>query len=625
MKIYMTIITGFILTLAAFAAPEIKLESLGNPITGKGIKFFASTENTSNEQILWATVSSANRFGLLKTNSVTGKTQWFSLKKYGPPKVIGQLGPDKNIYILCGKPVTRFLKFNPQSQKWTDMGIPAKRCFYFLNSLMTFDGKFIVGTYPDAQLVWLDTKTGKTGASGHLDNNIRNKYITRLKQAKSGIIYSASGLNKKSVWSYNLKNGKKKQILTPELSAQNGSINLYVGKDENVYGRDLQKKIIFLCQPDGIKLVKRFSAKKAPRLQIGNFEVIELASNGNLVLLDRKTKKHKLIKTDFKPDAPLIYSICGGLNGKIWLGGFQPANITSINPAKKDIVNFGRKTRGGTQVYSMIETPEGLFAASYTTGSINLVDVDDPSRKSKLLISLDSKYKQERIFSLIPGKDGMIYGPTMPVKGILGGGIVRVNPKTLKCKFFRNIIFEQSIRSIALTSDGLILGCSNTDGGTSAIPTQKEAVIFLWNPSTGKVVWQGKPGKGETNYSRVCSLGDDLFCIISARKKKCIFFDAKKREVISIVNIPRKKGLNGLRLAGAAPEKLGKKAYILSGDRLLEIDVTGKIKVLLNDNKVIYKKFHKALHGTHAEWVSPDGFLYLGSESSLWEMDLSGK
>ena len=623
-KIFLALTTSFILFSQGLGAQNTKLDNLGKPVTGQGINFFSQTNGKDGTKILWAAVHSATKFGLLGVNTKTGKSQWYSLKKYGPPKIQARLGVDKNIYILCGRYVTHFIKFNPQSKKMTDLGIPAKKCFYFLDSLMTSDGKFVIGTYPETKLVWVDTNNGKIGASETIDSNIRNKYIVRLKQAKSGIIYVSNGLNKKSVWSYNLKTGGKKYILTPELSAQNGYIKLYLGKDGNVYGRDTEKKINFLCKPDGIKIVRGFSAKRKTALMVDKLKVLELDTNGNLLLFDRKAKKTIKIKTDFQPDAPLIYSICGGLNGKVWLGSFQPANIAFLKPAEDKIINFGHKTRGTTQVYSMIETPEGLFAASYTTGSINLVNVNNPKKKSKLLISLSSKHKQERIFNLVQAEDGMIYGPTMPVKGVLGGGIVRVNPKTLKCDFFRNVIFEQSIRSISATSEGLILGASNTDGGTSAIPSQKEAVIFLWNPATQKVVWRGKPAKGETNYSRTCSLGDDLFCIIAARKGRCIIFDVKKRKVVFNIKIPRVRGRKGLRLAGSAPARLGRKAYILRGDRLLEVNAeTGELRTILKDSKVIYDKFHKAQHDTHAEWVSPEGILYIGSASTLWKFDLT--
>jgi hypothetical protein len=228
---------------------------------------------------------------------------------------------------------------------------------------------------------------------------------------------------------------------------------------------------------------------------------------------------------------------------------------------------------------------------------------------------MDNKYKQERIFRLVEGHNDMIYGCTMPSKGLLGGGILSINSKTLKCDFSRNIIFEQSIMDIATTQNGLLLGASSTKGGTSAIPSQKEAVIFLWDPVLKKIVWQEKPVKGETQYYRICPIGGNIFCIVAYGKRKCVFVNVKTRKVTSIIGISGKP--MPLRLAGSAPDKLGPKAYLLNNKQVLEVDYK-KSKI-----KVIGHTRNKVESGTYAEWVSPDGILYLGEGSQLWKTDLS--
>jgi hypothetical protein len=72
-----------------------------------------------------------------------------------------------------------------------------------------------------------------------------------------------------------------------------------------------------------------------------------------------------------------------------------------------------------------------------------------------------------------------------------------------------------------------------------------------------------------------------------------------------------------LRLAGSAPDKLGPKAYLLNNKQVLEVDYK-KSKI-----KVIGHTRNKVESGTYAEWVSPDGILYLGEGSQLWKTDLS--
>ena len=615
MKFYLLIIIGLILNLTTFAASKLKLEPLGYPMYGIGVGFFGDTRDDSEKQTLWAVYRGAEKYGLLGVDPVTGKTQWYSLKQYGIGKLQGIVSPDNKIYLLCGKNPSRFLRFDPENKKWNDLGSPNKTCSYFLSSLLTPDGKFIVGTYPNAELVWADINTKDVGSYGRIDDNERNKYVMVIKQDKSGIIYASTGLYRQRVWAYNTKTGYKKQILPKNLADKNGYIKLFLGKDGKVYGEDKINKDLFICKPESIELVKKNPGKITTNVMVGGLRVEKLHQNGNLILRNPIDKTYTFIKTNFQPDTAEIYSICGGINGKIWLGGISPACITLMESIKQSFIDLGRKTLGRIQVYCMLETQQGLFVSSYKSGAIDLINLKNRKYKSRLVVSLSKNHQQERITRLVQGKNEIIYGSSIPEKGILGGGILCIDPNTLKWNFCRNVIFEQSIFDIAVTSDGLLLGASSIEGGTSAIPSQKEAFIFLWDPASNKVVWQLSPIAGETKYSRICPINNEIFCVLASEKSKCVFVNAKTKKIINIINIPDAK--NPLRLAGSASSILGEKAYLINGDQLLELDYkNSKIKTL-GYNKTI----SRSKHINH--WVSPHGVLYLGAGSQLWKINLS--
>lgn len=107
------------------------------------------------------------------------------------------------------------------------------------------------------------------------------------------------------------------------------------------------------------------------------------------------------------------------------------------------------------------------------------------------------------------GTDGNIYTGTIPVKGILGGALVKIDPDDLSVKVWRDIIPQQSIISVvSVPATREIFFTSNIRGGSSSIPTKKEAVVGLWDIKGEKVVWQGTPVPGTTGYGQA-ALGSD--------------------------------------------------------------------------------------------------------------------
>jgi len=85
-------------------------------------------------------------------------------------------------------------------------------------------------------------------------------------------------------------------------------------------------------------------------------------------------------------------------------------------------------------------------------------------------------WEQERPVQMARGADCAVYIVSIPIKGQLGGALTRLEPQTKKLEVHCNIIPNQSILGVAaLPNSSLLIGASGIQGGSSAVPSEKEA------------------------------------------------------------------------------------------------------------------------------------------------------
>ena len=140
----------------------------------------------------------------------------------------------------------------------------------------------------------------------------------------------------------------------------------------------------------------------------------------------------------------------------------------------------------------------------------------------------------------------------------------------------------------------------------------------MWDPATKKVVWDAAPLKGEKYYLGAYPLGGSRFWAVGVTSRKVVVVDTARRTIEKTIELPRRSGLRPL---GSAPV-LGDRAYLLLGDGLYEVDIAGEKVTKLFSSPEIEAKFVNSLHGTHAEYMAPDGTVYFGSQSRLYRIRL---
>jgi hypothetical protein len=204
------------------------------------------------------------------------------------------------------------------------------------------------------------------------------------------------------------------------------------------------------------------------------------------------------------------------------------------------------------------------------------------------------------------GPDGKVYAGTIPVKGHLGGALVRINPDDLSTTVWRDVIPRQSILGLAsLPETGEILCATTVGGGSSAIATEKEAFVFLWDVKQEKVTFRFQPLPGTQSYRSLARAPNGV--VYGFTDAKYFAFHPQQRKVLFTGDLPVKT----LRYPGVRGAPDGPRGLIhgIGDDAVFAIDPA--------DHRARIVARHKSLETAFGYFVTGDGILYYGSGSHL--------
>jgi outer membrane protein assembly factor BamB len=334
-----------------------------------------------------------------------------------------------------------------------------------------------------------------------------------------------------------------------------------------------------------------------------------------------ETGEEKTVKADFEGASVMVYSVCCEHNGKIYGGGFQPASTFELDPETGHITDLGRLSTGRIQVYDMLSHPKGIFLSSYT-GS-NLDFYKPSSGEKKPIATLSETHEQERAQQFALGPDGRIYTGTIPIKGLLGGAVVRLDPGDFSILVWRNVVPNQSFKSVvAVDRTGEIFFASSISGGTSAIPSEGEACVMLWDIQREEMSWNAKPIPGATDYSRAVMAANGLiYGLAGSERSEALFgrpgeayyvFDPTRREVVYTGVLP----VGGVHWPGMVPAPAGPEGLIigLGEDAVFAIDPS--------DHSARILARHDSIPQSRGMFATASGVLYYGSGPFLMRVDL---
>ena len=604
---------------SAKAQSPYVFENLGAPMRPLAVPIQAATVNRGGQVVAWGVLADPDRFGVVGVDARTGEHFMIDLmEKYKRSNHIRiARGVNGHLYIYATSPA-RFFKYDIDQHQLIPLKKPTALGRYLSSRAIAPDGRFYVGSYPLTKLDSVNTSTDEVYTVARLSEDKREKYIISLSISDENIVYAAVGLHHAELWAYDPTTDVKRQILPKELSRHQGVVNIFVADDGHVYGTGYGKS--FRCYPDRIEYLSQLPEPRNDRSQgtLDGVEYREVDPEGRLVIYDTRNRSTRTVQTSLRGADVMIYSIGGIYEGKVWGGGMGPARTWTFDLQTHQMEDWGRLVRPLTQIYDTFFHSRGLFLSSYLGADIDLLDPQ--TRELKHIVSLKSTNGQERLPHFVLGQDGQIYGPTMPVKGHLDGGVVRVDPDTLDYQWFPIIDNMAPTSLVVVPNTNMIFGTATLESSTSAISPLDEAAVFLWDVKKQKVVWQGSPLPGTKHY-RWATLGRNGV-VYGITNTQYFAFDPVRRKTLKTGNLPvPSNNLTSL----LAPEPTGPDGLIvgLLRGRVFAIDPADHSVRVLAEHESILRDEHVQKHTTLSIWASPEGMLYYGSGHELWRVDLN--
>lgn len=587
-------------------------KDLGAPVSSRQLAISFVTSNAHGQVMAWSELEGAHERALIGIRLDTGKTTKVDLQKFRESHIQFIKARDGNLYVYAGNP-GHFLKYDIETGALTDLGVPDKKSSYWLGNAVGPDGRFYVGTYPTAGLVMCDPSTGKIQNLGRLPDDQREAYCLYPVVSADQVAYCPVGLHHQELWALDLKTGRKQQILTDSLKRAHGCPRVWEGAQGEVFGQS--GKTLFRCRPDGIEIVKSTSQRARTAQNVaGDLQAASIDAQGRLHVKNRSTKQEQLVQTDYAGVAARIYSVGCVHQGKIYGGTFEPADLFEFDPQTGKLRDLGEQCKGGIQVYDILSVPQGLVQASYIGACLDLFDPAKPVEKGvnpRALAKMSEPWMQERPQQLCLGPDGRIYTGTVPVKGVLGGALARLDLADYSVKVWRNIVTNQTIAYVApVPETGEVFGGSSIIGGTSAAPSEKEAVVFLWNAKEEKIVYVDRPVPGTKQYGMVVRAGTGVIYGIAGGKYYA--YDPRKRATVFTGDLPVKT----IRWPQLSDYPAGPKGLIygLGDDAVFAIDP--------KDHKATIIARHPSIQNAFGFLMTPEGTLYYGVHGNLMSCKL---
>jgi len=598
---------------AASWADDYVFENLGVPTMQTGHALDFTTEHPDGYHIAWARHESPDFMGLFGVRLDTGEYFLLDLSMHGRSHVSPVLGRDGNIYAYAGRPDAHFMRIDPATRKVTDLGAPAENAHYFASGAMGPDGRFWVGSYPRAVLVWVDTATGETGSAGRLTEDARNKYLwPSVAVSDDNIVYCPVGLNHQELYAYNPATGEATQILPDDLAQLPSAPTVWRAADGNVYGRSGGTE--YLCTPTGIVPQDEAPGSGGRAVLAGDLSVSGINGEGVLTLTNAETGEARELQTEYLGRRVMVYCVAAEWDGKIWGGNGFPARVFSYDPATGEMADHGKRSGGRIQVYDIIGTPAGLLLSAYTGATINLWN-PNAAEGEEDNFALARGQNQERPLQWTVGPDGNYYIGTRPIKGHVGGGLCRVTLDPPETTWWINPVGEQSVTGCApVPETGELLCTTSNYGGSSSIPTEPVGHIFLWNCADEQVTHIAEPVPGARSYSAPARADTGIVYLLTSTDSgpTYVAYDPVKRETVFVGELPGARShFPSLHEQPVGPEGL---IIGLVDDAVWAIDPS--------DHSARVLARHESIAGAQGFTVTDDGVLYYGSDTQLWRCRL---
>lgn len=473
------------------------------------------------------------------------------------------LGPDGNVYVGT-HPNAHILKLDWSTRKLVDMGRPSTTEQYIWQLVVGSDKKLYGCTYPNAKLIRFDPLTGKGEDLGRMSET--EYYARHIAADEKGFVYLGIGTSKRDLVAFEIASGKRQSILPADL-AGHGFVRVLRGTDGKVYASAAGKWLT----------VEGFSAVPAPPQASMHLPQLSLAdgrviSYDGLNLTTKNPDGTTLIRpTGYRGKDMRIFRLGLGPDGFLYGSTMMPIRFFKANPENDHWEEIAEA--GSGEFYSILPWRNTLLCAAY--GGLAPIMMYKPSQPWKpgkssddnpWLIHSESQNPSWRPMAMIAGPENKIYIGALSGYGLLGGPLCVLDPSTGKVDQYHHVVPDQSVASLAVTQDGLIVGGTTVQGGGGSHTTQHDARLFLWDPVKRQKILETVPVPHNGTINALAVGRNNLIYAFTGNKHMFVF----NARSLDIVHITRHE-LNGIIYNSVTPAHDGK-LYGLHSEGIFIID-----------------------------------------------------
>lgn len=330
-----------------------------------------------------------------------------------------------------------------------------------------------------------------------LPNPIKHGFVGRLKligqQIAASVSYEEFPLfldTVKNTWSSPLQRVWDGRVATMSVHDNYYSVSdgkLYVTSTENHDDR-----ILGSVHGDDVLQIVAFSGR-----------VLVLSSTLLGLLIESYALVPDIVPHSFNvalsKSALSIHSLMGHSDGKIYLGGFMGAGLTSVNPEGGEVWNSRQDESMINQIEGMIEFDESTsYIGSYGYSDIISVKTSTSSkiREFSRIARLSHNFSQSRPFGWAANEKNVFFG-TVPEYGSSGGVLGMIDPQNDEIVWVMNGNGDGFIRNHSIiglvADDEYLYGTSSISNGLGASEGSGAAIVFKMHIATKKVSWQVSP------------------------------------------------------------------------------------------------------------------------------------
>jgi hypothetical protein len=473
---------------------------------------FASTiapgPDPASDRIYASYLYVENTFDVVSVDPSTGDTKVYANPvqgEYGARCMT--TGPDGNVY-LGTLPNAHLLKLDTRTGTLTDLGRPASTEQYIWDLAFAPDGKLYGGTYPNAKLVRFDPKTGALEDLGRLDPV--EEYAHFVAPSSDGFIYAGIGTRRMNIAAYHIATGERREILPAQFQTV-GQSNVYRGADGHVYG--LAGKQYFRLE--GWEATPIDTKAAAPRVypsRTRDGRVVTLGRDA-LTVSEPRTGKSSRVPFAYAGRELPIFRVALGPDKRLYASSVLPARLLRLDEENGRFAELGEL--GGGEVYSFLARRDRLVMAAYGCAApLMIFDPakpfqKDPPSQNPVLVDYAGSDLGWRPLALVEGPDGLVYAGAVSGYGKLGGPLCSWNVEAGTVQQYVDVLKEQSVSALTIWKNRVI-GGTTIKGGGGTRPTQKEGMIFIWDPVARKVSFSFPPVAGAATIDNLITAPNGL-------------------------------------------------------------------------------------------------------------------